>query len=694
MRLMCTAMTILATAALAAEEYDVVVYGGTAGGVITAIAAANEGASVVLLEPGRHVGGMVTGGLGATDFGRKAVIGGMSREFFERVGKHYSEPISWRFEPHVAERVFNDWLKDAKVKVLFGRRLASIMRTEPRAQLTTPAPSEPGAQATGSPGTGTAAQATGSLGTGGIAPRLTSVKMDNGEEYLGKVFVDCSYEGDLMTRAGVSYTIGREGMDQYGESLAGRRETCEYHQFKVKVSPRDAEGKLLPCVYGGEAGQVGQADRKVQAYNFRICMCNRKDNQVPFPRPADYDPQRYELLKRYLRAAPDLTLDKVIHIVMMPNGKTDVNNNGAFSTDHIGGSWDYPDADYARRRAIWDDHVSYVQGFLYFLANDPSVPRQIQDELNKWGLARDEFVDNDHWPYQLYIREARRMVGEYVMRQADLQTDRTKPDSIGMGSYNSDSHHVQRIPTPEGGVVNEGDMQVPVKPYEIAYRAIVPKRGQCRNLLVPVCFSASHVAYSSMRMEPQYMIMGQAAGLAAANAARRNLPVADVDVFWLQERLREQGAVLSLAEAISEGSAAGNWPGFVIDASAAQVTGDWTTSESVKPFVGDGYLHDENAGKGERSVRFVPDLPADGEYDVRLAYTPNRNRASNVPVVVRHADGEKRVQLNQTQAPADPPFASLGRFRFKAGKAGYVEVRNDGTNGYVVADAVQWIVVK
>ncbi len=650
-----TAAALLAGCSTGVERRcDVVVYGATAGGTIAAISAANEGMSVVLLEPRRYVGGMVSGGLGATDFGNKSVIGGMSREFFVRAGRHYGEPISWYFEPHVAERIFRDWLAEAKVPVLFEHRLDKVEKT---------------------------------------GNRIRRIRMENGAVFTARVFLDCTYEGDLMARAGVSYTYGREGMAQYGESLAGRREKCEYHQFKTAVSPYDQNGRLLPCVYGGDPGQIGQADRKVQAYNFRICMCNRRENQVAFPKPAHYDPYRYELLKRYLRAAPDLTLDKVINIKMMPNGKTDVNNNGAFSTDHIGASWDYPEADYKRRQEIWDDHVSYVQGFFYFLANDPSVPKQIQDELNKWGLAKDEFVDTGHWPNQLYIREARRMVGEYVMKQADLQTDRTKADSIGMGSYNSDSHHVQRIPTPDEAVINEGDMQVPVRPYEIAYRALVPNQAECENLLVPVCFSASHVAYSSMRMEPQYMIMGHAAGLAAAWAVRNEALMVKVDVGWRQKRLREQEQVVSMAEAVGEGVNPKSLPGIVVDNTAAMVLGEWGSGMSVRPFVGSEYLHDNNSGKGKAAVRFVPRLPADGLYEVRVAYSANPNRATNVPVVIHSAEGDKTVTLNQRQAPANPPFASLGHYRLAAGVDAYVEIRNEGTDGHVIADAVQWVAV-
>jgi len=494
------------------QQYDVVVYGGTASGVMAAVSAAQEGMSVALLEPRRHIGGMVSGGLGATDSGNKTVIGGMSREFFERLGRHYSQPIAWRFEPHVAENILRDWLQTAGVTVFFEHRL-DLDRVAKQNN------------------------------------RLISIRMENGTEFTAKVFIDCSYEGDLMARVGVSYTWGRESQDAYGESLAGVREYSKYHQFAVPISAYDEDGKLLPYVHDGPRGETGQGDKKVQAYNFRVCMCDRKENQAPFPRPADYDPRRYEIIRRYLaKRGDELTLKKIVHIQMMPNGKTDVNNNGAFSTDHIGGSWDYPDADYARRQKIWDDHVSYVQGYFYFLANDPSVPEHIQKEINTWGLAKDEFVDTGHWPHQMYIREARRMVGAYVMNQQDLQTQRTKPDSIGMGSYNSDSHHVQRVVKADGTLENEGDMQVHVKPYEIAYRALTPKETECENLLVPVCFSASHVAYSSMRMEPQYMIMGQTAGVAAGYAVRLSVAVQHVDILWLQARLRKQGQILSLKD--------------------------------------------------------------------------------------------------------------------------------------------------
>lgn len=499
-----------------ARKFDVVVYGGTAAGVATAVAAARQRVSVALLEPGRHLGGMVSGGLGWTDFGKKEVIGGISREFFERVGRHYGEPVTWYFEPHVAEEVFERMVKEANVEVFFNHRLRE--RTGVRKH---------GAE-------------------------IVALVMENGDSFRGKIFADCSYEGDLMAQAKVQYTWGREGIAQYNESLAGVRDHTPKHQFTVSVSAYDANGKLLPEIYGGPKGGVGAADKKVQAYNFRLCMTDNKGNRVTFPRPANYDPNRYELLARMLKAMAEKNgrapvMKEVMKPDPLPNRKTDTNNNGAFSTDYIGGSWNYPEADYKTREKIWQEHQDYIAGFLYFLANDPHVPVGLQEEVSRWGLAKDEFTDTDNWPHQLYVREARRMVGEYVMKQKDIQAELTKEDVIGMGSYNSDSHNVQRVVTPDGKAVeNEGDMQVPVKPYQIPYRILLPKRREATNLLVPVCFSASHVAYSTLRMEPQYMIIGQAAGVAASMAIDKKAAVQDVDIKALIEKLRQQKAVIGM----------------------------------------------------------------------------------------------------------------------------------------------------
>ena len=352
-----------------------------------------------------------------------------------------------------------------------------------------------------------------------------------------------------MAQAGVSYTWGREGMSEYGESLAGVRERTPLHQFRAAVSPYDEKGKLLPEIMARSKDAVGAADKRVQAYNFRLCMTKTPDNRVEWPKPAGYKPGRYELLARYLPAFEaelkrPLGINDVMKADILQNGKTDTNNNGAFSTDYIGGSYDYPEASYARRARIRQAHVDYIQGFMYFLATDPRVPAQLSAEMKAWGLCRDEFTDNHNWPYQLYVREARRMVGEYVMSQKDIQTELTKPDVIGMGSYNSDSHNVQRRPTGDGKAVeNEGDMQVRVTPYQIPYRLMLPKRSQATNLLVPVAFSATHVAYSTLRMEPQYMIVGHAAGIAARMAIDGQQPVQDIDTTALSAKLKSQRAV-------------------------------------------------------------------------------------------------------------------------------------------------------
>jgi PhoPQ-activated pathogenicity-related protein len=494
------------------QEFDVVVYGGTAGGVITAVAAAREGLDVALLEPGKHLGGMVSGGLGWTDYGRKEVVGGYSLEFFERVGRKYGRPIEWHFEPHIAEAVFGELVKEARVRVFFDHRLRE------------------------------------KTGVRKAGARVSEILMENGAAFRARVFADATYEGDMMAQAGVSYTWGREGSSEYNESLAGVREHTPLHQFRAPVSPVDAAGKLLPEILPRTPDPIGAADRRVQAYNFRLCM-TKADTRVPWPKPAGYQPARYELLARYLPAFESqlgrpLAINDVMKADILQNGKTDTNNNGAFSTDYIGGSYDYPNADYATRARIRQAHVDYIQGFLYFLATDGRVPAALSAEMKQWGLCRDEFVDADNWPYQLYVREARRMVGEYVMSQKDIQTELTKPDPIGMGSYNSDSHNVQRRPTADGTAVeNEGDMQVRVSPYQIPYRVMLPRRTQATNLLVPVCFSATHVAYSTLRMEPQYMIIGQAAGVAAKMAIDRNAAVQDVDPAALGAKLKVQRAV-------------------------------------------------------------------------------------------------------------------------------------------------------
>ena len=518
------ALAIALAAGLAAQEFDLVVYGATAGGVMTAVSGARHGLKTVLLEPGRHVGGMVTGGLSGTDMGKGEVIGGMALEFYWRMGRHYEldrhlQQVAWMPEPGAAEKVMRQMLADAGVTVLYGHRLR---------------------------------EKTGVLKQG---DRVAEVTMENGARFRAKVFADCSYEGDLMAQAGVSYTYGREGQKDYGESLAGVLAHTRNHNFAVDIPARDANGTLLPEVSAEPRGEPGSGDKRIQAYNFRVIATKVPANRLPWPKPANYNPARYELLARYLTAMTGymgraLTMNEVGLIRIIPNGKADFNNRGGFSTDYIGRNYTYPEGSYAERARLWQEHIDYQQGFYYFLANDPRVPPALQAEAREWGLAKDEFADTGHWPHQLYVREARRMVGGFVATQKDLQTERTKPDVIGMGSYNSDSHNVQRHISAEGFVVNEGNVEVPVQPYQIPYRVLLPKASEAVNLLVPVCFSASHVAYSSLRMEPQYMILGHAAGVAAALAVDKGVSVQAVPLADLQKTLLDEGGIFEQGVAI------------------------------------------------------------------------------------------------------------------------------------------------
>lgn len=646
------------------HRYDVVVYGATAGGVAAAVAAANEGRSVALIEPRYHVGGMTTGGLGATDFGRKQVIGGMARAFYEELGDHYGEEIAWYFEPHQGERVLRKWLREARVDCYFGSRLGGVERT---------------------------------------GDRIDRITLLNGWIFTAPVFIDCSYEGDFLPLAGISFTWGRESREQYGESLAGRIEYSPKHQFSVPVDPYDGEGNLLPLIHGGDPGVPGEADRKVQAYNFRLCMTQDPKNRVAWPKPEGYDPDEWELLRRYLAARPETTFAEICNPVHMPNGKTDTNNNGPISTDFIGGSWGYPNGTYAEQEAIVAEHERYVKGFFYFLANDPSVPAALQAEARSWGLAKDEFTDTNHWPHQLYVREARRMIGAYVQRQSDLQENRHKDDSIGMASYNSDSHHVQRIPATESplwpagtpSTLNEGDMQVGVQPYDMSYFAFVPQKRECANLLVGSTFSASHVAYSSMRMEPQYMIIGQAIGTAASLAIEAGVAVQDIDIPALREKLRAGGAILHQEDAMADFARPSDYPGVVIDTDTAKVEGIWSMSSGVTPYLGFGYLHDGEAGNPANRVVYTATLPAAGTYEVRVSYTANPNRATNALVRIHTAGGLEEKRVNQREKAGEhAPFVSLGEFRFEGESAVVEIVSTPDAGGYVIADAVQWLPVE
>jgi len=515
-----------------AIEADVVVYGGTSAGVTAAVQAARMGKSVVLVGPDRHLGGLSAGGLGYTDSGNTKAIGGLAREFYERVYQYYSDDKAWRwqkmgefrnegqgsrsrvdaekaqwtFEPHVAEAVFDAWVAECEVPVYRDEwldRRAGVAKQD------------------GS---------------------IVSITMLSGRTFKGKVFIDATYEGDLMAAAGVSYHVGREANSVYGETWNGVQfEGIKHHRhyFMSPVSPYKVPGApssgVLPYVSTEPPGKNGDGDRRVQAYCYRTCLTRHAPNRVPFPKPAGYDPANYELLLRDLLTGRKDFFEK---FDMIPNLKTDTNNHGAFSSDFIGMNYDYPEASYERRREILRAHENYQKGYYYFVANDPRVPAWLREEMSQWGLAADEFKDNGHWPHQIYVREARRMIGQHVMTEHDTLNKTAVDDSVGMGSYTLDSHNCQRFITPEGYVQNEGDVGVHTKgPYKISYGSLVPKKGECANLLVPVCVSSSHIAFGSIRMEPVFMILGQSAATAAAHAIDEGRAVQDIDYARLRERL-------------------------------------------------------------------------------------------------------------------------------------------------------------
>jgi len=439
-------------------------------------------------------------------------------------------------------------------------------------------------------------------------------------------------------------------------------------------------------------GKDGEGDRKIQAYNFRMCLTKVDANRVPFPRPAGYDPKQYALLARALQQGATHVFGK---FDLIPNAKTDTNNHGPFSTDNIGMNWDYPDASYERRREIVAEHRQYQQGYLYFLANDPAVPAKIREAFAQWGLAKDEFTDNGHWPHQIYVREARRMTADVVVNENHLKRKIPTPRSVGMGSYNMDSHNVQRIVVKDADgkayVRNEGDVQVnPGRPYPIDYGALVPKKAECSNLLVPVCVSCTHIAYGSIRMEPVFMILGQSAATAAVLALEQGVAVQDVPYADLSARLLADGQILD--------KAAGprpvrrdpkELPGITVDDADAKLTGTWTESGASPAYLGVGYRHDAKGEHGAVTATFATPLPKAGKYEVFLAVVPNANRATNAQVTVRHAAGSTEVAVNLSKGPAGN-LVSLGTYEFAADQPASVTIGNAGANGFVVIDAVNW----
>ncbi|MCJ8009079.1 FAD-dependent oxidoreductase [Lederbergia wuyishanensis] len=495
---------------------DLVVYGATPAGITAAIQAKHLGLNVIIAEFSNHIGGMTASGLGATDFGAKEAVGGLSREFYKRIGQYYDREEQWTFEPKVAKLIFTKWLEENEIPVFIQQHLKEVEMED---------------------------------------KKIKRITMENGNVFIGHMFVDASYEGDLMAKAGVSYFVGRESNATYNETYNGVQFGHPHHKFEAPIDPYVIEGKkesgLLLGISEPELQEIepqGQGDKRIQAYNFRICLTQNIENRIPFPKPPNYDPNQYTLLLRYIHAG---VWDAMNLHTMLPNGKTDLNNYGGISTDYIGMNYEWPEGSYETRERIFQDHFNYNLGMLYFLAYDPQVPIHIRNEVEKWGLPKDEFMDTGHWPPQLYIRESRRMISDYVMTDHNCLGQSVVDDSIGLASYQMDSHHCRRVVI-DGKCVNEGDVEIPINPYPVSYRSIRPREEECANLLVPVCLSSSHIAFGSIRMEPAFMILGQSAGIAASIAFKNNTTIQDVQYINLRNELIKVNQVLEWDSTIED----------------------------------------------------------------------------------------------------------------------------------------------
>jgi hypothetical protein len=673
--------------------HDIVIYGGTSAAMSAAVQIKKMGKSVVIVSPDKYLGGLSSSGLGWTDSGKKEAIGGIARDFYHRVWRHYQSVDSWKwqkmddygnrgqgspaidgdrrtmwiFEPNVAELIFNSWVKENDLEVYRDEwldREKGVVKKE---------------------------------------GRIVSISTLSGNVFSGNVFIDCSYEGDLMAAAGVSYFVGRESNAVYGETLSGvQTKNARSHQFIGKVDPfvikGDPTSGLLARISNEAPGAEGSGDSKMQAYNFRLCLTQVEENRLPFPKPEQYDPSEYELLLRTLEKGSKHVFGKFDPV---PNGKTDTNNHGPFSTDNIGMNYLYPEASYAKRREIILEHELYQKGYFYFLCNDPRVPEDIRRKMNTWGLAKDEFKSNGNWPHQIYVREARRMVSDFVMTESHLRGLKETPRTIGMGSYNMDSHNVQRyVAQDENGsayVLNEGDIQVnPGGPYQISYDCIIPQKKDCSNILVPVCVSSSHIAFGSIRMEPVFMILAQSAATAAVISLEDQVSVQDVSYEKLKTKLLNDGQILELDKpnrlALGKGVDPSSFSGLVVDGDELSFEGDWVKSTSLRPFIGSSYYHDGNGGKGMRSACFPFQAPKDGLHEILVSYVASINRAGSVRYEMIDEKGLSKVVVDQRKkASTNELWHSLGSFVFVKGKKYDLKVFNEDTEGYVIVDAAHII---
>jgi hypothetical protein len=639
-------------------DADVCVYGGTSAGVIAAYTAKRMGKKVILIEPGKHLGGMSSGGLGYTDIGNKYVVTGLARDFYRRVGEHYQKFEQWIFEPKVAEGIFNDYVKMAGFTVLYENRIIKVNKAGNQLREI-------------------------------VVENAATPTTANRKTISAKVFIDCTYEGDLMALAGVSYTVGREANSQYNETINGV-ELMEGHQFPDGIDPYvvpgDPKSGLLWGIGNLQLQPKGAGDKKVQAYNFRITLTNVPENRIAITKPENYDPKKYELLIRLKEKRPWKALSDVFIWSIMPNGKTDINNKGGFSTDMIGMNWDYPDANYNKRAVLWKQHEDYTKGLLYFVGNDSRIPENIRAEMQKWGYPKDEFTDSHNWTPQLYIREARRMIGELVMTQHYCQGREVANDGVGMAAYTMDSHNCDRQVV-NGVVKNEGNVEVGgFGPYPISYRAIIPKEKEAANLFVPVCLSATHIAYGSIRMEPVFMVLGQSAAVAACQAIDKKIVIQQVNVTEVQSILKNN----PLAD--------GSTPELLVDNgdTNVQITGSWITEKNGG--YGPSFLVDTSKAVTAGSVKFTPEVIKGGTYHV-YSYFPKAKNASAKTVITVY-DGQKATEkiINQAdiqvQGQTSGEWISLGSYNLSRGKKAYVQVSNKNADGAIIADAILFVPVR
>ncbi|HVU55616.1 MAG TPA: FAD-dependent oxidoreductase [Puia sp.] len=641
----------LAGRSFAQADYDICVYGGTSAGVIAAYTAAKMHKTVLLVEPGHHLGGLSSGGLGYTDIGNKYAIKALSLDFYRRVGRHYGKFEQWIFEPHVAEDIFKQYIHAGGIKVLYDYHIVGATKQAATIVSISLEPSGPAK-----------------------TPRIIKAK----------IFIDCSYEGDLMARAGVSYTVGREANTLYNETYNGIQ-SRDKHQFPDGIdpykTPGDSASGLLWGISKKPLGQQGEGDKKVQSYNYRICLTNDPANRIPITRPEGYDSTRYELLLRLLDRRPAKDLWAFLKFDLLPNHKTDINNNGPISTDMIGMSYEYPEADFDKRKKIAQIHTVYTKGLLYFIGHDQRMPAHLRMQMLEWGYPKDEYTDNAHWTLQMYIREARRMQGAYIMTQANCEGKATVTDGVGLAAYTMDSHNCQRIVV-NGMVKNEGDVQIGgFPPYPISYRALVPKAEECSNLLVPVCLSASHIAYGSIRMEPVFMELGQSSAIAAAMAVDRHIPVQEVDAADIRDTLRN--------DPLADGST----PEIIVDnddTTRVTVEGTWTREKH--DCYGFSRWTDEHKDQGFRQVRFNIPVAASGTYTLYI-YVPKVLNASPFTTVTVSAGGkvlETAVPTGklQVEGQTSGEWVECGKYPLEAGKDNYVAISNKGADGVIIADAV------